>query len=146
LYVDEAKTNSVNLRRGTNAIDTYLRCASLCAASVKFQGYEFRLVTNKRTLLESRIEALSISPLEIADVAFSLDVPAQLKFHAAHFKLEIYAMFGKGIFGSAIDLIDVDTVMTKRIDFSPLKPGILLAYDITVQLFPPMDPSAYGRT
>src|SRR5260370_721263 len=94
LYVDKQKRQHINIRGGGAPIDIYLRCAVLCARSVTHHGYRFRLLTNEKSKVERRIQELGLEQLELIELELSLDVPNNLRFWAAHFKLDVYRMFG----------------------------------------------------
>jgi hypothetical protein len=140
LYLDQNKKRNSNIRGGGDPFDIYLRCAGLCARSVAYHNYRFRLVTNDRRRIERRIRQLGITQMDVLEQEFALNVPEYLQFRAAHFKLELYKHFGSGAFGDHVGIIDVDSVMTAPIDFPPLPPGAILAYDITDQVL-----EEYGR-
>jgi hypothetical protein len=140
LYVDEKQRNHANIKGGADPLDIYLRCASLCAKSVAYHGHTFRLVTNEARRLETRLQQLGIAIPDILEQEFKLDVPANLPFRTAHYKLELYSFLGSGHLGEHVGVIDVDSVMIAPADFPPLPPGTLLAYDITDQIV-----TEYGR-
>lgn len=139
LYIDERENRSVNLKGKHDPIDIYVRCAALCASSVRYQGKAFRLVTNNRAVVQRRFAALSMPECEIVEPEFTLGVPRNISFYGAHFKIELYKMFGQRTFGNWVGIIDIDSVMTAPIDFSGLSPNIVMGYDITDQVAP-----AYG--
>jgi len=139
LYIDERENQHVNLKGSHNGIDIYLRCAALCASSVRFHGCVFRLITNDRAYVQRRLGELQIPQCEVVEPRFTLDVPRGIRFYGAHFKLEVYTLFGKGAFGDWLGLIDIDSVMTAPINFPELSPETLIGYDITDQVTP-----AYG--
>jgi hypothetical protein len=72
--------------------------------------------------------------MEIVEQNFSLNVPENIKFRGAHFKLELYRYFGTGQYGDYVGLIDVDSVMINPLHFPPISSGELLVYDITDQM------------
>jgi hypothetical protein len=134
LYIDEKQRHHTNIRGGGDPLDVYLRCASLCARSVAQQGYSFRLVTNDRRRIETGLRQLGIAIPDVLEQEFKLNVPPNLPFRTAHFKLELYEFLGSGRLGDHAGVIDVDSVMVAPIDFPPLPPGKLLGYDITDQI------------
>lgn len=134
LYVDKKQQKNPNLRGGADPLDVYLRCASLCARSIAYHGYSFRLVTNNRAWIERRLRELGVTPMDILEQDFALSVPENVGFRAAHFKLELYRLLGSGRFGDHIGVIDIDSVMTGPVDFPPFSPGAILVYDITDQI------------
>jgi hypothetical protein len=115
-------------------MDVYLRCAAICARSIAYHGYQFRLVTNDRSLVLRRLHELGIAEMEVVEQNFSLSVPEDIKFRGAHFKLELFRHFGAGQYGNYIGVIDVDSVMINPLEFPPIAPGEMLVYDITNQM------------
>jgi hypothetical protein len=72
----------------------------------------------------------------VIEEKFVFELPKNTKFFAAHYKVELFKMFGSGTFGDEVGLVDIDTVMTSSIAFPAFEPGTLLAYDITAQILP----------
>jgi hypothetical protein len=134
LFVDDSQKRHENIRGTGDAFDIYLRCGVLCARSIAYHGYRFVLVTNDRRRVESRIQRLGLGELDILEQEFLLRVPENLQFRTAHFKLELFRLFASGSFGEHVGIVDLDCVMTARINFPPLPPGTILAYDITEQI------------
>jgi hypothetical protein len=116
--------------------DIYILCASFCSKSFRAAGVVFRIITNNEEYLRRRLESLGLDDNVVFGYDFSLIVPRKIPFYAAHFKLDLFRAFGRGIFGERIGLIDLDTVLLRS-----LPPTECLAvYDISDQVFP-----AYGR-
>jgi hypothetical protein len=134
LYVGEKQEKHANIKGAGDPLDIYLRCASLCAKSISYHGYTFRLITNDASRIERRIRQLALAQLDISQHQFGLIVPDNLPFRAAHFKLELYKLLGSGRFGEHVGVIDIDSVMIASITFPPLQPGCVLAYDISDQV------------
>ncbi|MFA6219738.1 MAG: hypothetical protein WC692_08150 [Erythrobacter sp.] len=122
---------AVNLAPGHDPLDIYLRCAALCWRSFHACGYEWELVTDDRTRLERRCEPLGIRGLPIREERFGWQVPVDLRFRSAHHKLELLALFGKGGFGEAPALIDLDAVCLGRLPAGLGDGGALVGYDLT---------------
>jgi hypothetical protein len=134
LYIDEGNKN-VNLRGDVNPIDVYISCASLCSSSFRARGTKFHLITNSEECVKRRLNALQLDDLVVVKHKFSLQVPKNIPFYSAHFKLDIFKAFGRGIFGHRTALIDLDTVCLHDIFHS----DHIAAYDISDQMF-----AAYG--
>jgi hypothetical protein len=134
LYVDDEQKKNPNIRGIDNPLDIYLRCAGLCARSVAYHGYSFRLVTNEGLRIRRRLRELGVMQIDVLEQEFTLNVPENVKFRAAHFKLELYSVLGSGRFGDHVGVIDIDSAMTRPIYFPPLPPGTMLVYDITDQV------------
>ncbi len=136
LYLDSAESAHINMKTGYDAIDVYISCASLLASSLRYHDVPFRLLTNNRLLVESRLAALSLPPFEVVELSFQLKVPSGVIFHSAHYKLEIYSRFGSGEFGSSVAIVDSDAVMIAPPPPTGSLQGKLLAYDIAGQMIP----------
>lgn len=136
LYVDPKHNRHANIHGRRNSIDVYLLCAANCSRSFRRSGVRFKLVTNNGALLTERLRRLDITDLEILEHEFTLPVPTGIPFFSAHFKLELYGAFGSGDYGEYLALIDIDTLLLRRLPTS----SDLAAYDISDQVFP-----RYGR-
>jgi len=134
LYVDHEKRAHANIRGNNDPLDIYLRCAVLCAKSVSYYGHTFRLITNNGSWVEDRLRQMKLGQINLVEHRFSLAVPPDLPFWAAHFKLELYRAFGSGQFGEYLGLIDIDTILISPIKFPKLGPDTILLYDITDQM------------
>ncbi len=141
LYIDKEQKENPNIKGKGTPFDIYLRCANLCAKSVAYHGYKFRLVTNDKSQVEARLRLLGAKQIDVLEQKFTLIVPGNLKFRAAHFKLELYRLLGSGSYGNEVGVIDIDSVMTGPINFPSFSPETLLAYDITNQVC-----EDFGRT
>lgn len=135
LYLDPATSAGVNLARGANPIDTYLRCAATCHASFAAQGERFALVTNDPALVRDRLDALGCEPIEAVEIPFHPRVPRSTRFYAAHFKLDVLDAFARGDLGEHVGLIDIDCVLQRPL----VLPDALSVYEISEQVYP-----AYG--
>lgn len=136
LHVADTVQHPVNLGRSIRSpIDVYLRCAALCSRSFAAQGTSFTLITNAPDALRARASQLDLSDLPIAGHAFRWAIPAGLRFHSAHYKLELIEAIGWGQFGPTALLVDIDTVLLKPFALPPLPHAGLLAYDIGHEIF-----------
>lgn len=132
LYVDPANSRHVNINGRQDSIDVYLLCAANCSRSFRRQGVAFKVITNNRQLLTAHLAHLDISDLEIAEHHFTLAVPPRVPFFSAHFKLELCDAFASGEYGEYVALIDIDTLLLRRLPASEH----LAVYDISDQVFP----------
>lgn len=140
LYVPEKRTKNANLRSNFNALDTFIRCGSLLASSAEYHGIDFSIVTNNVKLVSAYLKAIGASHVKTVGHQFHRDVPSDITFYAAHFKLDIIQSIGSGLFGDFVGLIDIDTVIVRPFPASLYSAEGLLAYDIGEQVFP-----QYGR-
>ncbi len=136
LHVADDVQHPVNLDRSVSSpIDIYLRCAALCARSFGAQGIAFTLITNAPDTLRARAVQLGLPDLAIAGQVFHWAIPAGLRFHSAHYKLELIEAIGRGLFGPAALLVDIDTVLLQPFALPPLPRDGMLAYDIGHEIF-----------
>lgn len=138
MYVrDRGKSVHANLPTRHEALDVYLRCAAACSASFQAQQAKLVVVTNAVNRLCDRAARLGIGEgLDLREHVFSLQVPQDLRFYEAHYKLDLFDAFGRGDFGVHPTLVDLDTVLLR-----PLRlPKGLGLYDIHEQVV-----SAYGE-
>ena len=140
-YVGEKHARNKNLRGGfRNSTDVYLRCGSLLAKSARYHGIEFSIVTNNIEFVRERLEAMGASHVHIIGHRFDLNVPKDIDFYAAHYKLELIQAIGAGAFGARVGLIDIDTVIIRPFPAWVYDADSFLAYEISGQVFP-----NYGR-
>ena len=132
LYLDAAASGGVNLVRGSDAVDTYLRCAATCHASFAGQGESFALVTNDAAGVRARLAALGCAPIEAVEIAFRPVVPRGARFYAAHFKLDVLRAFARGGLGARVGLVDIDCVLLRPLVLT----DALSVYDISEQVHP----------
>ena len=137
LYIDEQNNKDhSDLPCGVDPIDIYIMCASLCSKAFRAIGAAFHLITNKAEYVRRRLVCLGLEDFAVLHHDFSLMVPKKIWFYSAHFKLDLVKAFGLGQFGKRIGLIDLDTVLLRRL---PGSAG-LAVYDISDQVFP-----AFGK-
>lgn len=131
LHIAKRAVKPINLSSDADPIDLYVHCASLCARSFEAQGYRWRLITNEPRRVEERIRALGLSSFELEPYAFGWTIPDDIPFYSAHFKLELYDAFGKGVFGPHVALVDIDTVLLRPFPQEALTANALVGYDLT---------------
>jgi hypothetical protein len=136
LHVDLKKNHkNVNIQSSVeNPIDVYINCGRLLAASCRYFNVHYAIITNQPDFVKKRVDVLG-GGVEILDGVFDRDVPENISFHSAHFKLDLLRDFGKGLYGSYVALIDLDVVLTKPIDFSAFfkYEEALFVYDISTE-------------
>lgn len=134
LYVDQSQKNlNINLKRTkTSPIDIYINCGRLLAASCRYFGISYAIVTNEPDYLRERVEALG-GGVNVVGSNFDRDVPKGASFYTAHYKLDLLREFGNGTFGDRVGLIDIDTVLTKpfKIEPSLWRDNTLFVYDLS---------------
>lgn len=135
LYIDAQSSKNVNLGKVASP-NIYILCASLCSKTFRAAGAVFHIITNNEEYVRRHLDGFGLDDIVVFGHDFPSIVPKNTPFYVAHFKLDIFKAFGHGIFGERIALIDLDTVLLRR-----LPPTASLAvYDISDQVFP-----AYGR-
>lgn len=111
LYVDRAHDKPVNLRPGKDPAAVHVGCASLLAASARWSGESFTVVTNAAGELHRIAAEHRFPPFACKEIDFDLDVPPGIRFHPAHYKLCALEAMASGALGGFTALIDIDAVM-----------------------------------
>jgi len=135
LYIDAQGSKNVNLGKVVDP-NIYILCASLCSKTFRAAGAVFHIITNNEEYVRRHLEGSGLDDIVVFGHDFPSIVPRTTPFYVAHFKLDIFKAFGHEIFGERIALIDLDTVLLRRLPPT----ASLAAYDISDQVFP-----AYGR-
>lgn len=134
LYVAEfADGHPVNLSsREKDPIEVYVKCAILLAKSLKYFGYEFTLLTNNLNRVDSVLKRVGYA-LCVKEIAFARQVPPNIKFHSAHFKLDVFDYFATLPEEYLYGLIDLDVVMVDKMFLPESNPkeATLYVYDIS---------------
>lgn len=129
----ESGERPMNLRRGYDPLDIYLRCAAACRRSVEAHGFAYRLITNDAGAIAAGYARLSIAAPALIEHRFTRDVPP-IPFRSAHRKLELFRLFADGGGGAFPVLMDIDAVLLRPLKFGPIEPGTIFGYDITSQV------------
>jgi hypothetical protein len=135
LYIDAQNNKNVNVR-GVVDPNIYILCASLCSKTFRAAGSVFCIITNEVEYVRKRFDSLGLEDITVFPHDFISVVPTATPFYATHFKLDIYRAFGRGVFGEQVGLIDLDTVLLRKLPSTTS----LAVYDITEQVIP-----TYGR-
>ena len=122
---------SVNLSGAGSLLDAYLRCAAVCHASFAYHGYDWSLVTDAPGLIEEGFARLGLGVPPIVAAEFAWRVPADLRFRAAHHKLELLAQFGSGTLGERAALVDLDAVCLARLPDAITQAAGVVGYDMS---------------
>jgi len=139
LHIDRDRNSNANIKWTLrDHVDIYISCAGLLAQSAAALAIPFALFTNEKALIEQRLAALGLGPLEVIEIPFSIDVPRVKKFYSAHFKIDVIKALATGHYGEIAGLIDVDTVFMHA--FPPDLPELartgIVAYDVSSDVFP----------
>lgn len=116
---------------GDEASEVYLRCAVLCGRSIAEHGGRYTLITNDAARARRQLGTLGVADLEVVEHRFEWDFPEFLTFPSAHRGLEVIASIGRGDYGSAAVLLDIDTVQLRPFDMPPLPAHGLTCYDVS---------------
>jgi len=148
LYVGDAIHRHSNTKeRGELVQETYLKNAINCCLSFNAMGYEFSLITNKVDLVRERVAKFGKHSMKILQGDFALDVPSDIKFFEAHFKLDVFRMFARGELGAFVGLVDIDAILLKA--FPEFDDNFLYVYDISTASFEACTPEVvagdFGR-
>lgn len=148
LHLAETERSAVNMavEDFNDQVDIYLRCALTLAATLERAGETFTLLTNRKTQLLARLEAMSRT-LEVEEIAFSLRVPAGLRFYSAYFKIDCFRHFG-ALDGVAACFVDLDVVCLGALPVgirNNIDRGFGVAYDISDQVVPKWNRATIAR-
>lgn len=138
LFVNPAEEIHENIRStATDPLDIYFGCAALCASSAAATGHHFSVITNKRAVVLRRLQNAGFSNVPVIYFDFRWEIPKNIPFYSAHFKLELIEALASGQFGDHVGLIDIDTVFINPLcEAECCQAGSLKAYDISDQIFP----------
>ena len=103
---------------GGAALRVYLRNAVTLARSAWAAGHALTLVTNDAERLRAiqRSEGLADIPLELQEAAFTCELPDDVPFRSAHFKIDVLSEMGGARFGSHSVLLDLDMVVLRTFE------------------------------
>lgn len=140
LYIPDRGAESYINVKSRDPVSIFILCAILLAKSAARAGVAFAIITNDAAKVQARFESYGIDWIPVRPFKFSLEIPKNIPFYSAHYKLEILSAFGRGEFGSHVGLIDIDAVIMGRLapTLLQLDPE-LCVYDISAQEIP-----AYG--
>lgn len=128
MYVGDKAERHINLT-ASSPIDVYLLNAVLLWRSAKAAGMDLRLITNKPNALAEALTRLAPdAQVPLVEIDFPRDVPADIPFRSAHYKLDVLAAFARGELGDLVGLIDLDVVVLAP--FSCDDSDALYVYDI----------------
>jgi len=111
LYVDRRHDKHVNLRPGKDPVVVYVGCASLLAASARWAGESFTVLTNAASELHRIAAEHGFPPFACKEIAFDLEIPRNIRFYQAHYKLCALDAMASGELGGFTALIDIDAVL-----------------------------------
>lgn len=133
LYLDENQIQHSSLGRGALPYrDVYIGCASNLIASCSRHGVHVEILTNQPGYVNAQLRRLG-APESAIGTSFSRDVPKNIPFYAAHFKLDAIRRLASGEFGDYVSLIDNDVVMLDlpKVDLAFWTNSRLFVYDIS---------------
>ena len=122
---------SINLAGEASILDAYLRCAAVCHASFAYHGYRWTLVTDAPDRIVEGYERLGLEAPPVRAVDFAWEVPSDLRFRAAHYKLELLQRFASGAYGDRVGLVDLDTICIAVLPPIVTDHGALVGYDMS---------------
>jgi hypothetical protein len=145
LYIEEKALPSINLKTKSfdSQITTFVLNAVTLAKSLETKNISFCLLTNRKDIIEGVLEFKNLQNcLNTKQLSFNIKVPFDIRFHTAHFKLDVIKYFSELSDDIYYCMCDLDMIAVN--DFSEafnelVKKRIPLYYDITDQVIP-----AYG--
>lgn len=138
LHIHGNNKSNVNLKSSiSDALDTYILCGILLSKSCRKYNIDYSIITNEPEILEERIDVLG-GGVKVVRGNFFRDVPENINFYSAHYKLDVIKAFGDGDYGDNVGLIDLDMVLINDIDFGEFlnDKSALFVYNITDQVEP----------
>lgn len=142
LFID-LENQSLSINGVTGAFDsqmeTFIRCCDALNSSLAFfANLELIVLTNNKSYIENKSRKFKCIEIE-----FAFKVPKDIKFFAAHYKIDVYKYFSQLSDSDYSFLIDSDVLCINKMPLNLLnciKKNIPTYYDITEQVYP-----AYGR-
>lgn len=144
LYVDENDVSvNVRIRQQSARLAMYVANAVNLARSLRHFGHGFTLLTN--TALDRYAPGLlQAHGLQVRQIEFSTEVPRNIPFYSAHFKLDALRHMAAQAHEDYALLLDLDIECVRAFPAAAelvTQSGLPLVYDITDQVRP-----AYGET
>ena len=133
LYIDETQIQHSSVGKGALPTkDVYIGCASSLLASCSRYGVRVEILTNQPAYVNAQLRRFGAPEIAMS-ANFSRNVPKDIPFYAAHFKLDAIRQLASGAFGSYIGLIDNDVVMLDlpAVDLAAWADNRLFIYDIS---------------
>lgn len=142
LYIDiENQSLSQNGISGTfdQQMKTFIKCCeSLSKSLTYFTNYKLIVLTNNKAFIENTSQELKCIEIE-----FDFKVPKDIRFFAAHHKIDAFKYFAQLSDFDYSFLIDSDVICINKMPLNLINcidSNIPVYYDITEQVYP-----AYGR-
>jgi hypothetical protein len=136
LYIDTKNQSlSINGVEGTfeAQIGTFIKCCEVLNDSLTFFAHhELTVLTNNKAYIENRSKKFTCTEIE-----FTLEVPRNIKFFAAHFKIDVFKYLSKSSDSDYSILIDSDILCINKMPLNLInciRDNIPTYYDITEQL------------
>ncbi|GHV74506.1 hypothetical protein AGMMS49940_18080 [Spirochaetia bacterium] len=136
LYIKDKDVKSTVSENGLANILNYIKCCKTLDDSLKKYGFRITILTN-----EPEIISFYENQIEIEKIEFKLKVPDDIKFYAAHYKIDVYNYFSK--LDTYSILLDNDIICINDMPenvVTSVAENIPMYYDITDQVYP-----AYSR-
>jgi len=145
LYVDEHDVSvNVRVRQQSARLAMYVANAVNLARSLRRFGHGFTLLTNTREALERYCPGLlQAHGVPVRQIEFTTEVPRNIPFYSAHFKLDALRHMAAQSHEDYVLLLDLDIECIRPLPAAAdvvVQGGLALAYDITDQVRP-----AYGE-
>lgn len=136
LYIDaENQALSINGISGAfeDQIETFIKCCDSLNDSLKFfANNELIVLTNNKSYIENKSKKF-----KSIEIDFEMDVPKDIKFYAAHFKIDVFRYFSTLSDSEYSFLIDNDVLCINEMPLNLMnciKNNIPTYYDITEQI------------
>ena len=137
LFIKDDDFNRIVSENGFSNVRDYIRCCAALNNSLMNFGYKITVLTNRPEIIAQVDRSLNVEK-----IPFSLNVPGDIKFFAAHHKIDAFGFLAQKNNQYSI-LLDNDIICINDMPenlFSVMRQNIPVYYDITDQTYP-----AYGR-
>ena len=137
LYMKNKNFDENAAENGFVTIRGYINCCKILHNSLKKFGFKLVILTNQPNVIIEQENSLNVE-----NVDFKLNVPENIRFFSAHYKIEVFKYLS--LYGDDYSvLLDNDVVCVNNIPENMekiIQEKIPVYYDITDQVYP-----AYGR-
>ena len=138
LFVDsESHSLSINGISGKfeQQMSIFIRCCeNLNKSLIYFTNIELIVLTNNKAYIENISKELNC-----LEIVFDLEVPKDIKFFAAHYKIDVFNFFANLSGQEYSILLDCDVLCVNKLPINLInciKNNIPVYYDITEQVYP----------
>lgn len=139
LYIANSREKIINLEESkqSQSIEIYIKNAILLNNSLVKNNLKFILLTNNREYINNLLDKIN-QTMEVKEIDFTLNVPLNIIFYSAHFKIDAFNYISKQNLEYAL-FCDLDMVCINPLDepfINLINTQTPICYDITDQIHP----------